>query len=53
MEMSAPRTRDEETEFYMEAGTFDHMDEPDYEPPDTDPDFDLSDNDQEVDQWAC
>ena len=49
MEMSDPRIRDEETEFYMEAGTFDHMDEPDYEPPDNDPDFDLSDE-QEVDQ---
>ena len=51
MEMSEPRTRDEETEFFMEAGTFDHMDEPEYEPDDTDPDFDLSDE-QEVDQWA-
>ena len=67
----APRTRDEETEYYMEAGTFDSMDEPEYEPDDTDPDFDLtldrtelfapgedsygrdlSDNEQEVDQWA-
>ena len=49
--MKAPRTRDEETEFFMEAGTFDHMDEPDYEPQDSDEEFDLTDDEQEVDQW--
>ena len=48
----APRTRDEETEFFMEAGTFDHMDEPEYEPDDTDTEFDLTYDEEEVDQWA-
>ena len=41
-----PRTRDQETEWFQEAGTFDHMDEPEYEPDDTDPDFDLSDDEE-------
>ena len=48
MEMSAPRTRDEETEWFGEGGTNDA----DYEPQDSDEDFDLTDDEQEVDQWA-
>ena len=44
----APRTRDEETEWFQEAGTFDSMDEPDFEPDESDPEFDLS-NEQEED----
>ena len=50
----APRTRDEETEWYGEAGTFDHMDEPsdEYEPTENDTDFDLSDEEERVDLWA-
>ena len=49
--MSAPRTRDEETEWFQEAGTFDHLDErpsDEYEPTEGDTDFDLSDDKEEV-----
>ena len=43
-----PRTRDEETEWFGEAGT----DDADYEPQASDEEFDLTDDEQEVDQWA-
>ena len=45
--MNAPRTRAEETEFYLESGTFDHEAERDYQPDESDEEFDLSEDDDE------
>lgn len=50
--VSAPRTRNEDTEYYAEGGTFDHEAEPEYEPDVSDIEFDISEDTEEKYEWA-